>query len=152
MTMKFDPEYMLGVKRVVTEDEDEMNVHLMNRRVHTPIPDKVFLHKSPKVDEEETRRVLGRGYQNPECLEGCSMLGRLMANPTEEAWKVACWMLTYLWQGGPIIACSKKLAHVGLSRWRRVRQSENPLSPLETIARRSSMEFVPTAENLADLS
>eukprot|EP00658_Telonema_sp_P-2_P083097 TRINITY_DN890_c0_g1_i8.p5 TRINITY_DN890_c0_g1~~TRINITY_DN890_c0_g1_i8.p5 ORF type:complete len:111 (+),score=8.71 TRINITY_DN890_c0_g1_i8:834-1166(+) len=58
----------------------------------------------------------------------------------------------HLWQGGPIIACSKKLAHVGLSRWRRVRQSENPLSPLETIARRSSMEFVPTAENLADLS
>ena len=182
-----DPEYMLGVRRVVMEDEDEMSVHLtmtafidsisetfkahlINRRVHTPIPDKVFLHKSIRVDEDETRRVLGRGFQNlfgmllwaargvyPECLVGCSMLGRLMANPTEEAWKVACWMLSYLqqhknqgirfssrgndepvayydasnkadptdskcqygychmWQGGPVIACSKKLAHVGLS-------------------------------------
>lgn len=182
-----DPEYMLGVRRVVTENEDEMTVHLtmtafidsmaetfkahlINRRVHTPIPDKVFLHKGIKVDEEETRRVKERGFQNlfgmllwaargvyPECLQGCSALGRLMANPTEEAWRVACWMLTYLhqhknqgirfssrgneapvafydasnkadptdskcqygychmWQGGPVIACSKKLAHVGLS-------------------------------------
>jgi hypothetical protein len=182
-----DPEYMLGVRRVVTEDDNEMSVHLtmtafidsmaetfkthlINRRIHTPIPDKVFLHKGTKVAEEETRRVKERGFQNlfgmllwaargvyPECLQGCSALGRLMANPTEEAWRVACWMLTYLhqhknqgirfsnkgneapvafydasnkadptdskcqygychiWQGGPVIACSRKLAHVGLS-------------------------------------
>ena len=53
--------------------------------------------------------MLERRYQNlfgillwaarevyPECLEGCSMIGRLMANPTEEAWHVATWMLSYL--------------------------------------------------------
>lgn len=182
-----DPEYMLGVRRVVTETPDEMSVnltmtafidsmvetfkpHLMNRRIHTPVPDKVFLYNKKREQDEEARRVLERGYQNlfgmllwaargvyPECLEGCSMMGRLMANPTEEAWHVATWMLTYLhqhrnqgirfssqgnsapvayydasnkadptdskcqygychiWQGGPIITCSKKLAHVGLS-------------------------------------
>ena len=182
-----DPEYMLGVRRVLQESPDEMKVHLtmtafidsmtetfkehiLNRRVHTPIPDKVFLHKGLKIDKDESARVRERGFQNlfgmllwaargtyPECLQGCSALGRLMSNPTEEAWKVACWMLTYLhqhrnqgisfssrgndkpiayydasnkadptdskcqygychiWQGGPIIAASKKLAHVGLS-------------------------------------
>ena len=115
-----DPEYMLGIRRVITEDHDEMKVHLtmtafsmtgafeahlLKRRIslHTPVPDKVFLHKGLKIDEEETKRVKERGFQNlfgmllwaargvyPECLLGCSTMGRLMANPTEEVWRVAC--------------------------------------------------------------
>jgi len=32
----------------------------------------------------------------PECLQGTSLMGRVMARPTEEAWKAAVWMLTYI--------------------------------------------------------
>jgi site-specific DNA-cytosine methylase len=182
-----DASYMLGVKRNITWRDDVMEVeltmtafvagmaaafsdHLIKRTINTPVPDKLFLHKSSKTTEEESKRVLERGYMQlygmllwaargtyPECLIGCSMLGRVMAAPTEEAWHAAVWMLTYLtqhsergikyssagnaapvaftdasnkpdpndskcqygythlWMGGPIIAVSKKLNHVGLS-------------------------------------
>ena len=34
----------------------------------------------------------------PECLNGCSVLGRVMSKPTENAWTEACHMLTYMIQ------------------------------------------------------
>ena len=144
--------------------------HLKKRSCSTPLPDGFFIHKDSKTPEQEIKSVLDRGYQRlfgmllwaargtfPECLEGTSMLGRVMAAPTEQAWEAACHMLTYMhthkhhgirftsngnskpvayvdssnkpdptdskcqygyvimWQGGCIITCSKKLAHVGLS-------------------------------------
>ena len=72
---------MLGVRRVVKETPDEMTVtltmkaiidsmvetfkpHLLSRRIHTPVPDKVFLYKKKRGNDEEARRMLGRGYQN----------------------------------------------------------------------------------------
>jgi len=144
----------------------------------TPMEPGTFLHKamkdkhgehSPAV-EAEAKVVLDRGYQKllgmllwaargvfPECVVGTSMLGRMMARPTEKAWQQAMKMLQYMyqnrmrgikfrsdgneipvafvdasnkpdptdgysqfgyvhmWMGGPIITCSKKLGHVGLS-------------------------------------
>ena len=111
---------MLGVKRSITWRDDVMEVeltmtafvagmaaafsdHLIKRTINTPVPDKLFLHKSSKTTEEESKRVLDRGYMQlygmllwaargtyPECLVGCSMLGRVMAAPTEEAWQRGC--------------------------------------------------------------
>lgn len=93
----------------------------------------------------------------PDCLQGTSNIGRVMAAPTEEAWEAAVHMMNYMyqnrhrgirftsdgnaapivysdasnkpdpndskcqygyvhmWQGGPVIAASKKLGHIGLS-------------------------------------
>ena len=144
----------------------------------TPVESGTFLHKSVKnahgeydpAVETEAKIVLERGYQKllgmllwaargvfPECLVGTSMLGRVMAKPSEKAWREAMGMMQYMyqnktrgikfrsdgnqtpvafvdasnkpdptdgksqfgyihmWMGGPIITCSKKLAHVGLS-------------------------------------
>ena len=149
---------------------EAFKAYLKKRSVSTPVPDGFFIHKNPETPTEESKRVLDRGYQRlfgmllwaargvfPECLQGTSLLGRVMSAPTEEAWEAACHMLTYLhqhkdhgirystlgnpapytmadssnkadptdgkcqyghchmWQGGVIMAASKKLAHVGLS-------------------------------------
>lgn len=182
-----DSSFMLGVRREITYNGNEMAVeltmtafidamaeafrdHLHKRKVSTPLPEGLFLHKRTDTPMNETAAVMERGYQRlvgmllwaargvyPECLLGTSMLGRLMAAPTEEAWTAACHMMTYMtqhrtqgirftssgnnapiafsdssnkpdptdgkcqygysvqWQGGPVIACSKKLSHVGLS-------------------------------------
>ncbi len=182
-----DPAYMLGIRREVSHTDQGMEVeltmtafvdamtkafqdHLKKRTVSTPLPDGFFIHKNKNTPETEVKAVLERGYQRlfgmllwaargtfPECLEGTSMLGRVMSAPTEEAWDAACHMLTYMqahkhhgirftesgnsspvayvdssnkpdptdskcqygyaiqWQGGCVITCSKKLAHVGLS-------------------------------------
>lgn len=144
--------------------------HLIKRTISTPVPEGFFTWKKTSTTEEESKAVLNRGYQQlfgcllwaargtfPECLQGCSQLGRVMSQPSEEDWNAACHMLTYLeqhkthgikftskgnkepivfvdasnrpdptdgkcqygychlWQGGCIVAASKKLSHVGLS-------------------------------------
>ena len=93
-----DAGYMLGAKRDITWRDDVMEVeltmtafvqgmaaafsdHLIDRTINTPVPDKTFLHKSSKTTEEESKRVLDRGYMQlygmllwaaqgtyPECL------------------------------------------------------------------------------------
>ena len=83
--------------------------HLKKQTVSTPPLDGFFIHKDKNTPEEEIKAVLSRGYQRlfgmllwaargtfPECLEGTSMLGRVMAAPTEQAWDAACHMLTYM--------------------------------------------------------
>ena len=182
-----DPEYMQRVKRQITREGNELMVELtmtafieamaeafkpytLNRKINTPIPDKLFLWRRRDTKDEEKLRVLNKGYQRlfgmllwaargtfPECLLGTSILGRMMSAPTDEAWTAAVWMMNYMyqhrnrgikfsskgnqepvvysdasnkadptdskcqygythiWMGGPIIATSRKLSHVGLS-------------------------------------
>ena len=125
---RVDPSFMLGIKRTISETPDEMTVtctmqafvegaaaafqtHLLKRRVETPLPPGTFLHKPHKDDQTSAKQYLDLGYQRlfgmllwaargvyPECLEGTSMLGRLITSPTKEAWKCLCWMLTYMLQ------------------------------------------------------
>ena len=85
--------------------------HLIKRSINTPVPDGFFTYKKKDANEAEAERVLERGYQRlfgmllwaargtyVECLQGCSLLGRVMSQPTEESWNAACHMLTYMYQ------------------------------------------------------
>lgn len=169
-TQEGDMEVELTMTAFIEAMTAAFKTHLKTKTLSTPLPPGFFISKATKSTEEENKRILDRGYQRlfgmllwaargtfPECLQGTSMLGRVMSAPTEEAWSAACHMLTYmhqhkhsgikyssagnslpiafvdasnkpdpadskcqygyahLWQGGTIIACSKKLAHVGLS-------------------------------------
>ena len=143
------------------------------KTMHTPVKEDLFISKPVKLDassEAKAKEIIARGGQTllgmllwaarccyPECLLGTSMLGRVMARPTEEFWNNAVHMMNYMYQnrhrgikfsstgnrvpvahvdasnkpdpsdgkcqygfdvmlaGGPIIAVSKKLSHIGLS-------------------------------------
>ena len=121
-----DPGYMLGVRRDITWEGDVMvcelsmdafvqgmydsfKEHANNRIVYTPLPDNCFISMNTKTTQQEADRVLDRGYQRlfgqllwaargvyPECLQGTSMLGKVMSRPTEEAWKAAIHMMKYM--------------------------------------------------------
>ena len=114
-----DPSYVLGVKRHITMDDDIMCCELTmtafvegmyssfkqyanNRTTYTPMPDNTYIYLNPKTTDHEAERVLEKGYQRlfgmilwaargvyPECLQGASMLGRVLSRPTEEAFKAA---------------------------------------------------------------
>ena len=115
-------------REIVTNTEDLMQVeltmtayveamaktfetHLCTKNVSTPMPDGFFTYKKTTTSEQESKAVLARGYQKlfgsllwaargtfPECLQGCSMLGRVMSAPAEDDWSAACHMLTYMYQ------------------------------------------------------
>ena len=85
--------------------------YVLRKAVNTPVPDGFFIWRDAATPEAESKRVLDRGYQRlfgmllwaargtfTECLQGCSLLGRVMSAPTEEAWSAACHMLTYMQQ------------------------------------------------------
>ena len=155
---------------------DVFSQYIQKKDKHTPVKEDMFIHKPIKGDnlEAETRaqELIEQGFQKllgsllwaargvyPECLLGTSMLGRVMAKPTDDAWDNAVHMLNYMhqnrnrgivfstkgsnhsapqahvdasnkpdptdskcqygyvisWQGGPIVAVSRKLSHIGLS-------------------------------------
>lgn len=115
-------------REIITETQDLMQVELtmtayveamantfekdlLSKNVTTPLPDGFFTYKKTTTSEQESKAVLARGYQRlfgsllwaargtfPECLEGCSMLGRVMSAPAEDDWSAACHMLTYMHQ------------------------------------------------------
>jgi site-specific DNA-cytosine methylase len=110
-TAEGDMEVELTMTAFVEQMVDAFETHLLNKTVSTPLPPGFFVSKAQKSSEEENQRVLDKGYQRlfgsllwaargtfPECLQGTSMLGRVMAAPTEEAWAAACHMLTYMHQ------------------------------------------------------
>ena len=88
--------------------------YILKRDIDTPLPPNLFMHKqTTKTDDtrETTRKILDRGFQRlfgmllwaargvfPEAVVATSMTGRLMADPTEEAWDALCWLLTYMYQ------------------------------------------------------
>lgn len=80
-------------------------------RPETPMPTGTQLTKNKPVKAEEAERMRDRGYLRavgmllwaarncyPECMNGCSQLGSVMANPSEEAWKAAMHMIAYIYQ------------------------------------------------------
>jgi hypothetical protein len=85
--------------------------HIIHRTINSPMVQGFFISNATKSTEEENKRVLDRGYQRlygmllwaargsfVDCLQGCSLLGRVMATPTEVAWTAACHMMTYMLQ------------------------------------------------------
>lgn len=122
-----DPSYVLGVKRHITMEGDRMcceltmtafvegmyssfREHANNRTAYTPMPDNTYIYLNPKTTDHEADRVLDRGYQRlfgmilwaargvyPECLQGASMLGRVLSRPTEEAFRAAIHMMKYMY-------------------------------------------------------
>lgn len=76
----------------------------------TPFPQNLHLMKTTVVDDAESQRVLDRGYMRavgmllwatrgcfPECTQGTSQLGSLLARPTEEAWKAAMHSIKWMY-------------------------------------------------------
>lgn len=84
------------------------------KQIHTPVKEHMFLHKPLKSDAEseaKAEEIIARGGQRllgmllwaargvyPECQMGASMLGRVMAKPTEEFWNNAVHMMNYMYQ------------------------------------------------------
>ena len=125
-----DSDFMLGVKRTLIDNESEFSVELTMtayidgmckafnefdkpKHVNTPFPEHAAgnLSKNDPADEDETKRVLDRGYMrlvgmllwasrnvNVECAYGTSMLCRVMSCPSEKAWKAGMHMLQWLHQ------------------------------------------------------
>ena len=123
-------DFILGVKRETIETKDEFSVeltmtpyiegmvkafedHSRPTRVSTPFPtgQAGFFTKSQPVPEEESKRVLDRGYMRlvgmllwvsrniaPDCAYGTSMLCKLMSCPSEKSWDAGMHMLTWLYQ------------------------------------------------------
>ena len=120
-----DVEFLLGVKRKLTHGDEGMVVELsmgsyidametafsecvLKKACPTPLPDKLFLHKTTAADKGEAQQVLNKGYRQllgrllwlarmtmHELLFGVSMCGKFMSAPTNESWKALCHMLTY---------------------------------------------------------
>lgn len=83
-----------------------------NHIPQTPFPQNMHLSKmgSETIDPAEHARVQDRGYMRavgmilwavrscyPECQQGVSQLGSLMACPTEKAWTAAMHMIAYMY-------------------------------------------------------
>ena len=85
--------------------------YITKRTVRTPIPDHFFVSKNQQPDLNEIKNVMERGYQRlfgmllwaargvfRDCLVGTSMMGRVVATPTEYAWSGAVHMLNFMYQ------------------------------------------------------
>jgi hypothetical protein len=89
--------------------------YISKRAVHTPVPEGTFLCQRDKFGDiietssEEHTAVIERGYQKvcgellwatrntyPQCSAGMVQLCSVMSRPTEEAWKAAMHMVSYL--------------------------------------------------------
>jgi len=105
MSMK---QYILDME---TAFHDDLMHEFGRRTVSTPFPENVILTKSDTPQEGEVERNIDRGYQRlvgsllwcvrhtmPICSYGCSQLCKLMATPTDHAWKCALHMLKYIHQ------------------------------------------------------
>ena len=99
----------LTMEAFVQGMHNSFSEYMDKRAVYTPMPDNCYIYLNPKTTQHESDRVLDRGYQRlfgmllwaardvyPECLQGCSMLGRVLSRPTEEAWKAALHMTKYI--------------------------------------------------------
>ena len=102
--------------------ESMMNEFLQyktEKAVHTPMTPGVFLHKQVKtikgqcnaMEKDESKAMIEKGYQSllgsllwaargvfPECMCGASMLGRVLAMPSQQAFNEAVVMLNYMYQ------------------------------------------------------
>jgi len=89
--------------------QDDLNDEFGRRIVKTPFPEHIILTKADTPEEGEVARNIKRGYQRlvgsllwcvrhvfPICAYGCSQLCKLMATPTDHAWKCALHMLKYI--------------------------------------------------------
>ena len=88
--------------------EEVIEAGMEHKTMTTPFPQGVFLRKSDASDEE-ARIVQARGYRRlvgmllwatrgvfPECQQGCSQLGHVLSNPSEQAWKCGIHMLKWM--------------------------------------------------------
>ena len=87
-----------------------------SRKKSTPVPEGLQITRQLKKRdsaalEAKAKEIINRGYQRllgmllwaargvfPECLVGTSLMGRVMAAPTEEAWGAAVHMMNYMYQ------------------------------------------------------
>lgn len=87
----------------------------IDKKIDTPVKEGLFISKPWKTgdpsSEAKGKEIIARGGQSllgmllwaargcyPECVLGTSMLGRIMAQPTEEFWNNAVWMMNYMYQ------------------------------------------------------
>lgn len=96
---------------LVTLYQSDLDAQFGRRTVSIPFPEGVILSKANEPAEGEVERNIKKGYQRlvgsllwcvrhcfPICAYGCSQLCKLMATPTDDAWRCALHMLMYLHQ------------------------------------------------------
>jgi site-specific DNA-cytosine methylase len=97
----------------------EFKQYKVAKAIQTPLTPGVFLHKPVKgatgkrtaIEDAESAELIKKGYQSllgsllwaargvfPECICGTSMLGRVLATPTQLAFNEAVVMLNYMYQ------------------------------------------------------
>jgi hypothetical protein len=104
-------EVELSMTAFVESMGESFKEYVSKRTINTPLTPGFSTSIAVKSTEEENKRVLNRGFQRlfgtllwaargcfPECLEGCSTLGRVMSKPTEGAWEQVCHMMNYMLQ------------------------------------------------------